>query len=136
MLASLQAGVVYDVIVPSDYMVGIMIQQGLLSEINTTAVPNMANLAERFTELPYDPGPVYSAAYQYGTTGLGVNTAMVGTDFQPSWGLIFDPARDLRLPCRGLGAQRPQGDDGSGPRVSRATRSTTPISSISRRPPT
>ena len=92
MLASLQAGVVYDVIVPSDYMVGIMIAQGLLSEINTTAVPNMANLAERFTELPYDPGPVYSAAYQYGTTGLGVNTALVGTDFPHSWSLIFDPA--------------------------------------------
>ncbi len=98
MLASLQAGVVYDVIVPSDYMVGIMIQQGLLSEINTTAVPNMANLAERFTELPYDPGPVYSAAYQYGTTGLGVNTALVGTDFAPSWSLIFDPAVTSAFP--------------------------------------
>ena len=118
MLASLQAGVVYDVIVPSDYMVGIMIQQGLLSEINTTAVPNMANLAERFTELPYDPGPVYSAAYQYGTTGLGVNTALVGADFPQSWSLIFDPAADICFPGWGFGAQRSPGDDGSRPRVS------------------
>jgi spermidine/putrescine-binding protein len=91
MLAALQAGNIYDLIVPSDYMVGIMIQQELLSPINTTAVPNMSNLAERFTTLPYDPGPVYSAAYQYGTTGLGVNTAVVGTDFPVSWALIFDP---------------------------------------------
>lgn len=92
MIAQLQAGTVYDLIVPSDYMVGIMIQQELLSATNTTAVPNMANLAERFTTLPYDPGPVYSAAYQYGTTGLGVNTALVGADFPQSWALIFDPA--------------------------------------------
>jgi spermidine/putrescine-binding protein len=91
MLAQLQAGVLYDVIVPSDYMVGIMIEQGLLNEINTQAVPNMANLAERFTELPYDPGPVYSAAYLYGTTGLGVNKTIVGEDFPHSWALIFDP---------------------------------------------
>jgi spermidine/putrescine-binding protein len=98
MLAQLQAGVVYDVIVPSDYMVGIMITEELLNEINTDAVPNMANLADRFKDLPYDPGPVYSAAYQYGTTGLGVNTALVGTDFPASWALIFDPALTSTFP--------------------------------------
>ncbi|HJM27735.1 MAG TPA: extracellular solute-binding protein, partial [Acidimicrobiales bacterium] len=30
--------------------------------------------------------------YQWGTTGIAVNTAVVGTDFPRSWGLIFDPA--------------------------------------------
>lgn len=98
MLAQLQAGANYDLIVPSDYMVGIMIQEGLLASINTDAVPNMANLAERFTTLPYDPGNQYSAPYQYGTTGLGVNTALVGEDFDPSWSLIFDPAITADFP--------------------------------------
>jgi spermidine/putrescine-binding protein len=91
MLAQLQSGAVYDLIVPSDYMVGIMIQEDLLTPINADAVPNLENLAERFRELPYDPGPEYSAAYQYGTTGLGVNVEVVGEDFEPSWALIFDP---------------------------------------------
>jgi spermidine/putrescine-binding protein len=98
MLAQLQAGAVYDLIVPSDYMVGIMIDEGLLHEINDTAVPNLTNLADRFKDLPYDPGPEYSAAYQYGTTGLGVNTEIVGEDFTPSWALLFDPELTANYP--------------------------------------
>jgi spermidine/putrescine-binding protein len=58
----------------------------------------MDNLLERFTELPYDPGNVYSAPYQYGTTGLGVNTAVVGEDFDPSWALLFDPELTADFP--------------------------------------
>ncbi|MEX1135172.1 MAG: spermidine/putrescine ABC transporter substrate-binding protein [Acidimicrobiia bacterium] len=98
MLAQLQAGASYDVIVPSDYMIGIMIQESLLTSINTDAVPNMANLGERFTTLPYDPGNVYSAPYQYGTTGLGVNKSIVGEDFPRSWALIFDPELTATYP--------------------------------------
>lgn len=98
MLAQLQSGVVYDLVVPSDYMVGIMIDQGLLHEINDAAVPNLANLDPKFNDLPYDPGPEYSAAYQFGTTGLGVNTDVVGEDFTPSWALIFDPELTSQYP--------------------------------------
>ena len=98
LLAQMQAGAVYDLIVPSDYMVGIMIDNGLLSPVNTTAVPNIVNLAEQFTDLPYDPGPVYSAAYQYGTTGLGVNKSIAGEDFPRSWALIFDPELTANFP--------------------------------------
>jgi spermidine/putrescine-binding protein len=98
LLAQMQAGAIYDLIVPSDYMVGIMIDNGLLSPVNTTAVPNTVNLAERFTDLPYDPGPMYSAAYQYGTTGLGVNVAEVGADFPRSWALLFDPELTADFP--------------------------------------
>jgi len=98
MLAQLQAGVNYDLIVPSDYMVGIMIQESLLAPISRTVVPNMANLGERFTTLPYDTGNQYSAPYQYGTTGIGVNTALVGEDFPRSWGLLFDPALTADFP--------------------------------------
>jgi spermidine/putrescine-binding protein len=98
LLAQMQAGAVYDLIVPSDYMVGIMIESGLLSPVNTTAVPNMMNLAEQFTDLPYDPGPVYSAAYQFGTTGLGVNASVVGADFPRSWALVFDPEQTADYP--------------------------------------
>jgi len=98
MLAQLQSGAVYDLIVPSDYMVGIMIDEGLLSEVNDEAVPNLANLDAKFNELPYDPGPEYSAAYQFGTTGLGVNVAAVGEGFTPSWALLFDPELTADFP--------------------------------------
>ena len=98
LLAQMQAGAVYDLIVPSDYMVGIMIQNGLLAPVNDEAVPNLSNLLPRFNELPYDPGPEYSAAYQYGTTGLGVNVSVVGEDFPRSWGLLFDPELTADFP--------------------------------------
>ena len=91
MLAQLQAGVVYDMIVPSDYMVGIMIEEGLLMELQKEAIPNLVNLADRFQAPPYDPTLGYSAAYQYGTTGLGVNLDVVGADAEASWALVFDP---------------------------------------------
>ena len=91
MLAQLQAGVVYDMIVPSDYMVGIMIEEGLLLPLDKEAIPNLENLKERFQAPPYDPELGYSVAYQYGTTGLGVNLDVVGDDVEPTWGLVFDP---------------------------------------------
>jgi spermidine/putrescine-binding protein len=90
MLAKLQSGAVYDLIVPSDYMVGIMIEENLLAEMSRTAVPNLANLDPFFADPAYDPGGVYTAAYQWGTTGLGVNLEAVGDAFVPSWGLVFD----------------------------------------------
>ncbi|HUG08324.1 MAG TPA: spermidine/putrescine ABC transporter substrate-binding protein [Acidimicrobiia bacterium] len=91
LLARLQSGAVYDLIVPSDYMIAIMIEEGLLMELQRDAIPNVTNLAPFFADPPFDPGGTYSAAYQWGTTGLGVNMDVVGEDFEPSWALVFDP---------------------------------------------
>jgi len=81
----------YDFIVPSDYMVGIMIDLGDLQPLNKDAIPNLSNLADEFASgLPYDPEGTYSAAYQWGTTGLGVDLAVTGEDVPQTWGLLFD----------------------------------------------
>jgi spermidine/putrescine-binding protein len=96
MLAQIQTGAVYDLIVPSDYMISIMITDGLLLPLQHDAIPNIENLGESaqavadFRSPPYDPELAYSVAYQWGTTGLGVDTEVVGTDFPASWGLVFD----------------------------------------------
>ena len=98
MLAQIQAGVTYDLIVPSDYMVGIMIEEGLLMPIQKDALTNIGNLAEEFQSPAYDPGGEYSVAYQWGTTGLGVNLEAVGDAFVPSWALVFDPELTANFP--------------------------------------
>ena len=98
MLSQIQGGVSYDLIVPSDYMVNIMITEGLLVELNKDAIPNFANMDADFTSQPYDDGANYSAAYQYGTTGLGVNKALVGEGFEASWALVFDPELTSQYP--------------------------------------
>jgi spermidine/putrescine-binding protein len=92
MVARIQQGSQFDVIVPSDYMVAIMIEEGLLLPLQEEALPNLGNLADRFaSDLPYDPDGEYSVAYQWGTTGLGVDLAVVGEDVPHTWGLVFDP---------------------------------------------
>ncbi|MGH8945503.1 MAG: polyamine ABC transporter substrate-binding protein [Acidimicrobiia bacterium] len=98
LLAKLQSGAIYDLIVPSDYMVGIMIDEGILMELQKEAIPNISNLDPFFADPAYDPGGVYSAAYQWGTTGLGVNMDVVGEDFEPSWALVFDPEQVAEYP--------------------------------------
>ena len=79
----------YDVIVPSDYMVEIMAASGSLLALDASLLPNLSNLAPEYTGLDYDPGGTYSVPYQAGTTGLAVDTAVVGTDFPRSWALVF-----------------------------------------------
>ena len=81
----------FDVIVPSDYMVTIMVEESLLADIQRDAVPNLANLDAVFADPAYDPGGGYSVAYQWGTTGLGVDLSVVGDDFEASWALVRIP---------------------------------------------
>ena len=80
----------YDLIVPSDYMVAILIAGEDIQPLNKDAIPNAANISPDFQNLIYDPEGVYSVPYQWGTTGIAVDTAAVGTDFPRSWSIIFD----------------------------------------------
>jgi spermidine/putrescine-binding protein len=91
LLAKMQSGAIYDLIVPSDYMVGMMIEDSLLAALQTDAVPNLGNLAPLFLDPAYDPGGVYSVAYQWGTVGLAVDVDVVGEGSDASWALLFDP---------------------------------------------
>ncbi len=91
LLAKLQAGATgYDVIVPSDYMVTIMMQLGLLKELDHANIPNLENLADRFREPSYDPGNRYSVPYQWGTTGIGYDADVFDTP-PASLATLFDP---------------------------------------------
>jgi spermidine/putrescine-binding protein len=91
LLAKLQAGATgYDVIFPSDYMVEIMIEEGLLAELNHENIPNISNLDPKFADPPYDPGMVHCVPYLWGTTGIGYN-GDVFDEAPDSWAYLFDP---------------------------------------------
>jgi spermidine/putrescine-binding protein len=91
MLARIVAGGTgYDVVVPSDYMIELMIEDALLLPLTRAAIPNIANVATEFADPPYDPGLAHSVPFLWGTTGLGINVALLG-DVEPSWDLVFDP---------------------------------------------
>jgi len=85
----------FDVIVPSDYMVGILIEGGFVKPLDFDALPNFSNISPDFANPSYDPDQKYSVPYQWGYTGLAVNTAAIGDDFPRSWDLVFgDQAAD------------------------------------------
>jgi spermidine/putrescine transport system substrate-binding protein len=99
LLAKLQAGATgYDIIVPSDYMVAIMIELDLLAEINYDNILNFKNIDETFLNPPYDPDNKYSVPYQWGTTGIGYNVDLF-EEPPDSWAYLFDP--DIAAPYAG-----------------------------------
>lgn len=92
LLATLQAGgASYDVIVPSDYMVQILISEGYLMEIDKSVVTNLANMNKLNVNQYFDPEQKYTVPYLWGTSGFAVDTNAV-TDYEASWSMVFEPS--------------------------------------------
>jgi spermidine/putrescine-binding protein len=97
MLAKLQAGASgYDVIIPSDYTVSIMIKENMLEQIDVTQLKNFGNLDPRFINRDYDPGNKYSIPYQWGTTGLVYDKTTVPSE-PKNWADLWDAAYASKL---------------------------------------
>jgi spermidine/putrescine transport system substrate-binding protein len=97
LLSKLKSGATgYDVIVPSDYMVRIMIEEGLLEEIDVAGMPNFGNVAPPHAEPNYDPERRYSGPYMWGTTGFSYDTERVEGELDESWREFFEPREELR----------------------------------------
>ena len=90
LLAKLQGGATgYDVTVPSDFMAAIMIQQGLVAELDATMLPNAATLEDHLQHLPFDPTQRFAIPYLWGTVGIGYDSAVVSTP-PDSWAVLWD----------------------------------------------
>ena len=82
-------GAVYDVIFPSEYMVGKMAAEGMLAPLDYTNIPNFANIGSDYTGWDFDPENTYSVPYTWGTTGLIYNTMLVD-EAPTSWAALWD----------------------------------------------
>ncbi len=98
LLAKLKAGATgYDVIVPSDYMVKIMIDEKLLEPINPAKFPEFAAVQNFSRKPPFDPARLYSAPYMWGVTGFTYDSARVpGGKLAESWKSFFEPLASLK----------------------------------------
>lgn len=67
----------YDVIVPSEYMIAKMIDEGLLAEIHTENLENYSLIGDEYKGLSYDPEEKYSVPYTWGTVVIVYNTKYV-----------------------------------------------------------
>lgn len=90
LLQKLQSGVAdYDLCVPSDYMIRVLISEKLLQPIDRAKVPNFKNIDARFLHRSFDPENQYTVPYLWGTTGLGYNKLQVSGPIE-SWQAVFD----------------------------------------------
>jgi spermidine/putrescine transport system substrate-binding protein len=78
----------YDITVPTDYAVAIMVAENLVEPLNHDNIPNIANLGETFIDPWFDPGNQYSVPYQWGTQGIAYNVNII-TEPITSWEQVW-----------------------------------------------
>jgi spermidine/putrescine transport system substrate-binding protein len=91
LLATIQAGGAdYDIVVPSDYMVQLMISEGMLMELDFDVISNIAHMEPQNVHQYLDPEQKYTVPYFWGTSGFAVDTNAVA-EYEDSWSMLFDP---------------------------------------------
>lgn len=94
-LAKIEAGASgFDLVVPSAGFVGIYAEKGLIQKLDPARLPNRKNIAPEWVDVAWDPGREYSIPYQWGSTGMSVNTTVYSGDINTS-SIFMDPPPEL-----------------------------------------
>ncbi len=88
--AKMKAGAAdYDIIIPSDYMISKLSNEGMLEELDFSNIPNYANVDEKYKSLEFDPENKYSVPYFWGTVGIIYNKNIV-TEEDFGWEILWN----------------------------------------------
>ena len=81
----------YDVIIPSDYMVSRLADNGMLAKLDYANIPNFDRYIDaEFKNPEYDAANEYSVPYMWGTVGVIYNTKYVDEADIGSWDLLWN----------------------------------------------
>ena len=80
----------YDIIIPSDYMAGRLIDEGLVQKLDFSNIPNYQYINEAYKNTAYDPNNAYSVPYTWGTVGVIYNKKYVDEADIGSWDLLWN----------------------------------------------
>ena len=93
----------YDVMVPSDYMVHVLIMSGLVEPLDMTKLPNFSGVSQQFKAPKFDnpanpenKGMKYSVPYAWGTTGIGQRIDIL-KDNVTGWSDLWNPAYEQKI---------------------------------------
>jgi spermidine/putrescine transport system substrate-binding protein len=105
MYAKIKAGATkFDVLVPSCYMVNIMVKQNMLAKLDKTLLPNVtSNINKTYLSKSLDKDMDYSVPYLASFTGIGYNSKVL-TTAPKSW-RVFEDSKYLKR-CSLLNDQR------------------------------
>ena len=83
----------FDIVVPSQDYVSIMIRRGMLQPLVQEKFTNRDKINPKVLEkVTYDPDMIYSVPYYFGAAGVGVNKKkMPGGDYERTWNIFADP---------------------------------------------
>jgi spermidine/putrescine transport system substrate-binding protein len=84
----------FDIVVPSANYVPIWVKEDLLLEARPDQMENFKNVDARWVDVPWDPGRRYTVPWQWGVSGIGVNTKVYGGDINTS-AIFLDPPAEL-----------------------------------------
>ena len=90
-----QGGSGYDIVVPGDYMIAIMLTKDLLEKVMPNEMSNFKNMDPKWVDVYWDKGRNYSIPYQWGTTSFQVDTTVYTGDIN-TLKLIYDPPTELQ----------------------------------------
>lgn len=95
-LAKVEAGGSgFDLVVPSANYVPIWVEKELIQPLDLSRLPNHANIAPEWRDVPWDPGRAYTVPWQWGTTGMAVNTSVYPGDINTS-AIFLDVPEELK----------------------------------------
>jgi spermidine/putrescine transport system substrate-binding protein len=84
-LAKIEAGGHgFDLVVPTHQYVQIFAEKGLIVPLDLSKIPNHANIAPEWMDVTWDPGRTLTIPWQWGTTGIAVDTAIYSGDINTS----------------------------------------------------
>ena len=83
-------GITVDVIIPSDYMVGRLIEENMLMELDFDNIPNYQYIDSRYRNKDYDPDNKYSVPYTWGSVGIIYNEKYVDEADVTGWELLWN----------------------------------------------
>jgi spermidine/putrescine transport system substrate-binding protein len=85
----------FDIVVPTSSILPVWIKEGLLLETRPDQMENFKNVDPKWVDVPFDPGRHYTVPWQWGTTGILLNTKYSKAD--PNSSAIFlDPPDELK----------------------------------------
>jgi len=88
-----QGGSAYDIAVPSEYTIEMMLEEDLLLPIDHSKIPNLKYIDPYYLDLPFDPGNQFSIPYFWGTVGIVFNPNLIPEHLSfESWDDLWDPS--------------------------------------------
>lgn len=82
----------YDLIIPDDHSLELLIQKGLVKKIDSSKLNFYDQLNPELLGHYADPNNEYSIPYYWGIYGIGYNAdSFAGSKLDDTWGVLFDP---------------------------------------------